>query len=59
MESRLAAALYSVPRLEAAATRCGISLNTAKTHLKQVFSKCAVGSKVELMRLLALGPRSY
>jgi DNA-binding CsgD family transcriptional regulator len=58
MESQLAAALYNAPRLGAAATRCGISLNTAKTHLKHVFSKCAVGSKAELMRLLALGPRS-
>jgi DNA-binding CsgD family transcriptional regulator len=58
MESQLAAALYSVPRLDAAAARCGIALNTAKTHLKRVFSKCAVSSKAELLRLLALGPRS-
>ena len=58
MESRLAAALYGVPKLGAAAARCGISLNTAKTHLKHVFSKCAVGSKAELLRLLALGPRA-
>jgi DNA-binding CsgD family transcriptional regulator len=57
MESELAAALYSLPRLEAAAARCGIALNTAKTHLKRVFSKCAVDSKAELLRLLALGPR--
>jgi DNA-binding CsgD family transcriptional regulator len=58
MESQLAVALYSLPKLDAAATRCGISVNTAKTHLKQVFSKCAVGSKAELLRLLALGPRA-
>jgi DNA-binding CsgD family transcriptional regulator len=58
MESQLAAALYSVPGLDAAAARCGIALNTAKTHLKRVFSKCAVSSKAELLRLLALGPRS-
>jgi hypothetical protein len=59
MESQLAAALYIVPKLDAAAARCGIALNTAKTHLKRVFSKCAVGSKAELLRLLALGPRTH
>jgi hypothetical protein len=58
MESQLASALYIVPRLDAAAARCGVTLNTAKTHLKRVFSKCAVSSKAELLRLLALGPRS-
>jgi hypothetical protein len=58
MESQLAAALYIVPKLDAAAARCGVTLNTAKTHLKRVFSKCAVSSKAELLRLLALGPRS-
>ncbi len=58
MESQLAVAVYNVPTLDAAATRCGISVNTAKTHLKHVFSKCAVGSKAELLRLLALGPRT-
>lgn len=58
MESQLAAALYIAPKLDAAAARCGISRNTAKTHLKHVFSKCAVGSQAELMRLLALGPRT-
>jgi DNA-binding CsgD family transcriptional regulator len=58
MESQLAAALYIASKLDAAAARCGISLNTAKTHLKGVFNKCAVGSQAELLRLLALGPRS-
>jgi DNA-binding CsgD family transcriptional regulator len=58
MQSQLAAALYSVARLDAAAARCGVTLNTAKTHMKRVFSKCGVSSKAEFLRLLALGPRS-
>lgn len=56
-ESALVAALYSAPLLQVAADQCGISLNTAKTHLKHVFAKCGVHSKAELLRLLALGPR--
>lgn len=56
-ESSLVAALYSTPLLQVAADQCGISLNTAKTHLKHVFAKCGVHSKAELLRLLALGPR--
>ncbi len=57
MESSLVVALYSAPILQIAADHCGIALNTAKTHLKHVFTKCGVHSKAELLRLLALGPR--
>jgi DNA-binding CsgD family transcriptional regulator len=58
MESRLAASLFDAPALQEAADRCSIGLNTAKTHLKHVFVKCGVRSKAELLRVLALGPRS-
>jgi len=58
MESRLVAALFVAPVLQTAADHCGIALNTAKTHLKHVFAKCGVCSKAELLRLLALGPRT-
>jgi hypothetical protein len=58
MECRLVDALFTDPILQAAAARCGIALNTAKTHLKHVFAKCGVCSKAELFRLLALGPRA-
>lgn len=58
MESRLVAALFVEPVLQTAADQCGITTNTAKTHLKHVFVKCGVCSKAELLRLLALGPRS-
>jgi PAS domain-containing protein len=59
MESRLAASLFETPALQTAADHCGIGLNTAKTHLKQVFIKCSVCSKAQLLRVLALGPQSH
>jgi DNA-binding CsgD family transcriptional regulator len=58
MESKLVASLYIEPVLQTAARHGGISLNTAKTHLKHIFVKCGVRSKAELLRLLALGPRT-
>lgn len=58
MESKLVAALFVAPVLQTAADRCGVALNTAKTHLKHIFAKCGVNSKAELLRLLALGPRT-
>jgi hypothetical protein len=58
MEARLVAALFVAPVLQTAADRCGITMNTAKTHLKHAFAKCGVCSKAELLRLLALGPRT-
>jgi DNA-binding CsgD family transcriptional regulator len=57
-EARLVAALFVDPALRSAAQRCSITLNTAKTHLKHVFAKCDVGSKAELLRLVALTPRT-
>ena len=57
MEATLVVALYSAPILHIAADHCGIALNTAKSHLKNVFAKCGVHSKAELLRMLALGPR--
>jgi DNA-binding CsgD family transcriptional regulator len=56
-ESALVAQLFSGRYLEEAAHVQCISINTAKTHLKRVFHKCAVQSQAELLQLLALGPR--
>ncbi|MBK7904175.1 MAG: hypothetical protein IPJ97_15460 [Proteobacteria bacterium] len=45
--------------MSAGAARLGLSLNTVRTHLKQIFSKCEVQSQAELMLTLALGPQSF
>lgn len=57
-ESRLVNALFVGMSLRAAATQAGITLNTARSTLKKVFAKCAVGSQAGLLQLLALGPRT-
>ncbi len=57
-EARLVNALFKGLALGPAAKSCGVSINTAKSTLKSVFAKCAVGSRAELLLLLSLGPRT-
>jgi DNA-binding CsgD family transcriptional regulator len=40
-------------RLEDYAARAGISMNTARTHLKSIFAKTETTRQAELVRLLA------
>jgi len=58
-ESQLAVCLFAGRTLEEAARMLDISINTAKTHLRQVFQKCGVQSQANLLQLLALGPRAF
>jgi DNA-binding CsgD family transcriptional regulator len=58
-EARLAHALATGLRLEEAACRIGVSLNTARTRLKTIFDKTNVHRQVDLMLLIldsASGP---
>jgi DNA-binding CsgD family transcriptional regulator len=57
-EARLANALFSGQSLVESASAGGIRLNTAKSVLKRIFTKCAVSSQSELVLLLSLGPRT-
>jgi DNA-binding CsgD family transcriptional regulator len=57
-ESQLVVCLFGGRTLEEAARMLDISINTAKTHLRQVFQKCGVQSQANLLQLLALGPRA-
>jgi DNA-binding CsgD family transcriptional regulator len=52
-EARLTCALLEGARLEDYAERVGISMNTARTHLKSVFAKTDTDRQAELMRLLS------
>lgn len=56
-EAALVAELYAGRTLAAASAAIGIKTNTARTHLKRIFDKCAVRSQAELLQMLALGPR--
>jgi DNA-binding CsgD family transcriptional regulator len=52
-EARLTSGLLHGARLEDYAARAGISMNTARTHLKSVFAKTDTDRQAELMRLLS------
>jgi len=58
-QADVARQLYAGLSVEETAARLGLSLNTVRTHLKQIFSKCEVQSQAELMHTLALGPQSF
>jgi DNA-binding CsgD family transcriptional regulator len=57
-ESELAMLLFEGLSVRDSAGRLTISVNTVRTHLKHIFGTCNVDSQAELMRLLALGPRT-
>lgn len=49
-ESRLAVALAAGKTVQEFAEETGVSLNTARTHLKRIFSKAGVSRQAELIR---------
>ena len=51
-EARLAALLAEGGHLKTAAGQLGITFETARTHLKRIFSKTAVATQADLVRLL-------
>jgi DNA-binding CsgD family transcriptional regulator len=58
-QADVARRLYAGLSVEETATELKLSLNTVRTHLKQIFSKCEVQSQAELLHTLALGPQSF
>lgn len=58
-QADVARRLYAGLSVEETATELQLSLNTVRTHLKQIFSKCDVQSQAELLHTLALGPQSF
>ena len=58
-QADVARQLYAGLSVEETATQLRLSLNTVRTHLKQIFSKCEVQSQAELMHTLALGPQHF
>lgn len=58
-QADVARQLYSGLSVEETAAKLRLSLNTVRTHLKQIFSRCEVQSQAELLHALALGPQSF
>jgi DNA-binding CsgD family transcriptional regulator len=57
-QANVARRLYAGSSVEETAAHLKLSLNTVRTHLKQIFSKCEVQSQAELLLLLATGPQA-
>jgi len=57
-QADVARKLYAGYSVEQTADALDLSLNTVRTHLKQIFSKCEVQSQAELLHTLAVGPHS-
>lgn len=57
-QSDVARKLYDGCTAEEAAEQLRLSLNTVRSHLKQIFSRCEVQSQAELLHLLATGPQA-
>ncbi len=55
-EAELAALLASGCDISVVAQRLHISIHTARTHLKSIFSKTGIGSQAELVRRIMRGP---
>lgn len=55
-QAAVARSLFAGRGVEETAQDLDLSLNTVRTHLKQIFTKCEVNSQAELLHLLALGP---
>jgi DNA-binding CsgD family transcriptional regulator len=55
-EAKLALVLSEGHRIEDAAERLGITLNSARTYLKRIFSKTDVTRQAELVRLILAAP---
>jgi DNA-binding CsgD family transcriptional regulator len=51
-ETRLAIALFKGQSVEAYAKEAGISINTARWHVKQIYAKTGVKRQTELIRIL-------
>lgn len=55
-ETRLSRLVVNGDRLDAAATKLGITMNTVRTHLKRMLSKAGVRSQAELVAALSRIP---
>lgn len=58
-QAEVARRLHAGQSVEETASDLELSLNTVRTHLKVIFTKCEVQSQAELMHLLALGPQNF
>ena len=58
-QARLAAALYAGNNINEAADALHISINTARSHMRNIYAKVGVRTQAELLGLLASGLKTY
>lgn len=58
-EARLVSVLAQGHSLDIAATKCGVTVATARSYLKQIFSKTGTNRQVELVKLVMTSPGLY
>jgi DNA-binding CsgD family transcriptional regulator len=56
-QAQVARSLFAGRSVEESAAALRLSLNTVRTHMKQIFTRCEVQSQAELLHLLAQGPQ--
>lgn len=56
-QAGVARSLFAGHSVEKTAAALDLSLNTVRTHLKHIFTRCEVSSQRELLHLLATGPQ--
>ena len=57
-QAAVTAYLFEGQSVEQTAEQLGLSVNTVRSHLKCIFTKCGVHSQTELLHLLDLGPHA-
>jgi DNA-binding CsgD family transcriptional regulator len=57
-QAAVTANLFAGHSVDRTAELLGLSVNTVRSHLKCIFTKCGVHSQTELLHLLDLGPHS-
>ncbi|MBF8269109.1 MAG: hypothetical protein HW386_818 [Gammaproteobacteria bacterium] len=57
-EAKLVSQLFISPHLQTAAAALGITLNTARTHLKRIYVKTNVNRIASLIHMIVTGPAS-
>jgi CheY-like chemotaxis protein/DNA-binding CsgD family transcriptional regulator len=55
-ESKIVSRLLNSPRLEDVSTELGITLNTARTHMKRIYSKTNARGMSALLNMIVTGP---
>ncbi|MEQ9110577.1 MAG: response regulator [Rhodospirillaceae bacterium] len=58
-EARLVSVLAQGHSIDSAATKCGVTVATARSYLKQIFSKTSTNRQAELVKLVMTSPGIY